>query len=1733
MSKISKLFTLFSVLFSIHLFSQNLLTNGDFESGGAGVGFAVPNYNLYNPGSGGTQPGNYIVSNNPTPLNNFFIPNIMDHSPGAGNNMLVVDASTTTNASFWSAVNNTTGLCGLDIGATYTFSYWVRTISSTTINIATQPDIIVNFTGATGTLITGSTRVGLPSQTWQQVLYSFVPTSTCVRINLVNSNTSGAGNDFAVDDIKVTLQKCLLPIFTQVAPICAGDALTPLPTTSNNGIVGSWSPALDNTMTSTYTFTPTPFAGPNLILNGDFSLGNTNFTTDYLYQPVANTIAKEYTVVANPTTWNNGFAACQGNGGANNFMVVNGSTVTNDRLWCQTVTVNPGETYQLSYFSQTLFSPSPARLEVQINGVSVGMNTLPAATCNWVNSSFSWNSGTNTTATICFYNRNIDLFGNDFSIDDISFMLQCADPIDMTIAVNPLPQVTGLTAVANAICTNDTATFNLIGTANATVSYTLNGGGTQNVVLNATGNATITVNSATIDQTIVLSSISLGTCMKALTNTLTITVGSPQVTSLAAAVNPICSNDTAIFNIVGTPNATVSYALNGGATQTVVLDTMGNGSVSVTSPTINPVIVLSSVSLGTCMRTLNNTSTITVSPSAQVTNLTSVASPICTNDTATFNIIGTANATVSYTLNGGAVQTVVLNATGNGTVTVASATADQVIVLSSVSLGTCMTPLTNTSTITVSPSPQVTNLTSVASPICTNDTATFNLVGTPNATVSYILNGTTTQTVILNATGNGTVSVASATVNQVIVLSSVSLGTCMTPLTNTSTITVSPLPQVTNLVAAVNPICTNDTATFNLVGTPNATVSYTLNGGATQTVVLNATGNGTVTVASATANQTIVLSSVSIGTCMTPLTNTSTITVSPLPQVTNLTSVASPICTNDTATFNIIGTANATVSYTLNGGTTQTVVLNATGNGTVSVASAAVNQVIVLSSVSLGTCMTPLTNTLTITVSPLPQVTNLAAAVNPICSNDTAIFNLVGTANATVSYTLNGGATQTVVLNATGNGTVSVASATANQTIVLSSVSIGTCMTPLTNTSTITVSLLPQVTNLTSVASPICTNDTATFNLLGTPNATVSYTLNGGTTQTVVLNATGNGTVSVASATANQVIVLSSVSLGTCMTPLTNTLTITVSPLPQVTNLAAAVNPICTNDTATFNLVGTANATVSYTLNGGATLTTVLDATGNGTVSVASATVNQVIVLSSVSLGTCMTPLTNTLTITVSPLPQVTNLTSVASPICTNDTATFNLVGTANATVSYTLNGGATLTTVLDATGNGTVSVASATVNQVIVLPSVSLGTCMTPLTNTLTITVSPLPQVTNLTSVASPICTNDTATFNIVGTANATVSYTLNGGATLTTVLDATGNGTVTVASATVNQVIVLSSVSLGTCMTPLTNTSTITVSPLPQVTNLTSVASPICTNDTATFNIVGTASATVSYTLNGAVQTVVLNATGNGTVTVASATANQVIVLSSVSLGTCMTPLTNTLTITVNALVSPEFIALTPICEGEIAPILQTISPTGINGTWSPPTVSNTVSADYTFTPNPGQCARPQVVSMQINKPTLTSIICVVGEPFSGNRTITVYASSEGFYEYQLDDGTPQNENIFQNVEPGTHTITVSDVNGCSASITKQVLILDYPKFFTPNNDSYNDYWNIIGLKDQPDAKIYIFDRFGKLLKQISSQSPGWDGNYNGEQLPSTDYWFTVDFVDINDNSSDQFKAHFSLKR
>lgn len=140
---------------------------------------------------------------------------------------------------------------------------------------------------------------------------------------------------------------------------------------------------------------------------------------------------------------------------------------------------------------------------------------------------------------------------------------------------------------------------------------------------------------------------------------------------------------------------------------------------------------------------------------------------------------------------------------------------------------------------------------------------------------------------------------------------------------------------------------------------------------------------------------------------------------------------------------------------------------------------------------------------------------------------------------------------------------------------------------------------------------------------------------------------------------------------------------------------------------------------------------------------------------------------------------------------------------------------------------------------------------------------------------------------------------------------------------------------------------------------------------------------------------------------------------------------------------------------------------------------------------------------------------------------NSISVIATGLGIYEYSLDGENYQSYPVFSNLEEGAYTVYIRDTNGCGV-ITVDAAILDYPRFFTPNGDGYNDVWRIKNLaRIDAKAKIYIFDRYAKLIVSFPANY-AWDGTRKGTQLPATDYWFLIEF-----SNGKNMRGHFHLTR
>jgi gliding motility-associated-like protein len=237
--------------------------------------------------------------------------------------------------------------------------------------------------------------------------------------------------------------------------------------------------------------------------------------------------------------------------------------------------------------------------------------------------------------------------------------------------------------------------------------------------------------------------------------------------------------------------------------------------------------------------------------------------------------------------------------------------------------------------------------------------------------------------------------------------------------------------------------------------------------------------------------------------------------------------------------------------------------------------------------------------------------------------------------------------------------------------------------------------------------------------------------------------------------------------------------------------------------------------------------------------------------------------------------------------------------------------------------------------------------------------------------------------------------------------------------------------------------------------------------------------------------------------------------------------------MTIQVLTQTTPMFTQVDPICIGSVLTTLPTTSNENITGTWTPP-LNNLATTTYTFTPDPFQCADQTTMTIVVNPISVLTIDATnLSEDFDANQMILVSATGgSGSYEYQLDGGDWQSNSLFEYVIGcQEHTVAVRDALGCSTIPETEVMIMEFPKLFTPNNDGYNDSWNIKCLRDDPTALVSIFNRFGKLLYEFKPSQSVWNGTFNGAMLSGTDYWFVVKYTN-NNGVEAQYRSHFSLR-
>jgi gliding motility-associated-like protein len=1430
-------------------------------------------------------------------------------------------------------VTNAGVITGVSLGnVTFTFTSSSTTCSNTTASVAVNAATVPTF-NPIATLCFGGIRPVLVNISTNGITGTWNPAIVNNTASGTYTFTPNAGQCATTTTLSITVTPPIVPTFPSIPAFCSGSTTPLLPTTSTNSITGTWNPAtVNNTTTANYTFTPgsAQCASPVTItvtvnppLSPAITCGvatNSSVTFNWTNVAGATNYAVTYTI-------NGGAVVNAGNISTNTLTVsglANNASVVITIVPSGTGCLTSGTATCVSLNCSSPITPSFNSIPAICSGS--GAPVLPTTSINGIPG--TWNPATvsnTTTGTYTFTPATG----------------QCATTATLTVTINPLTLPTF--ATIPAICSGATAPIlpttsinGIPGSWNpATVSNTTTG--TYTFTPANSQCATSTTLIVTVNPNITPSFSSIAAiCNGAVAPILPTT----SLNGITGTWNPAIVSNTTSGTYTFTPTAglcavttTLSVTVNpiiaptfasipafcSGATAPILPATSTNGIAGTWNPT-----TVSNTTSATYSFTPNAgqcASPITISVTVTPNNSPTITCGVPTLTSVIFNwnnILGATGYNVTYTINGGAV----INAgtLNTNTFTLNGLGANNSVNITILPVGTGCFTSSNATCVSLACSSPVTTTFANIPAFCSGTTAPI----LPTTSTNGITGTWTPATVSNTTTGNYTFVP--------------STGQCAT--SPTITITVNPI--ITPTFATIPAICSGTTAPILPVTSTNG-ITGTWNP-ATVSNITSGTYNFTP----------------SSGTCVVPITVTITVN----PNITPSFATIAPICSGAVAPIlpttsinGITGTWNpATVSNT----TTGTYIFTPTAGlcATTTSLTVTVNPIITptftqIPAFCAGPIITPTLPTTSLngitgtwnpsSISNTASGTYIFTPTAGLCATTTSMVvtvNPILTPTFAIITSICSGATAPILPTTSTNGIIGTWNpATVNNTTTGTytfTPSSGTCVVPIT----VTITVNPNITPGFSTIAPICSGATAPVlattssnGITGTWNpATVSNT----TTGTYIFTPTAGLCATTASLTVivNPIITPSFATIA----PICSGATAPILPTTSTNGITGTWNPSSISNTASgtyiftptaglcatsTSMVVTVNPIITPTfatipaICSGATAPILPTTSTNGI----SGTWNPTTVNNSTTGTYTFTPSSGTcvvpISVTITVNPNITPSFSTIAPICNGATAPILPTTSTNS---------------ITGTWNPSI-VSNTTTGNYVFTPTV--GQCAT--TKTITITVNPI--ITPTFNAISAICNGATAPI---------LQTTSNNGITgiwspATVSNTATGNYTFTP--------------NAGQCAT--SPTITVTVNPI--ITPTFATIPAICSGATAPI-LPTTSTNGISGTWNPA--TVDNTTTGTYTFTPTS--------------GTCVVP-TN-ITITVNPILTPTFNAIGPYCAGSTPPSLPTTSSNGITGTWNPAVVNTTVTSNYTFTSNAGQCASSTIKTIIINPlvtPTFTAVV------------------------------------------------------------------------------------------------------------------------------------------------------------
>jgi len=1380
--------------------------------------------------------------------------------------------------------------------------------SGVTICNGTSTNLSVNLTGAADWDVTyyinGANPTAVPNIASSPGLISVSP-STTTTYTLGNVTDGNGCSATGTGSYVVTVNSNPAANAGSNQSLCNGNSVT----------IGSSSVSGD-----TYSWTSNPSGFTSTVSNPSVSpTATTTYTLTETITATGCTKSNSVTVTVNPVPGNNAGVAksvCSGTSATIGAAATAGHTYswTSNPSGFTSTAANPSVTPTITT-TYTLVETITATGCSATNTVVITVNPIPTATisgsatiCSGVttnisialtgnaNWSVTYTNGT-TPTTVNGITASPEVIGvtpgttTTYTVTNVTDGAGCSatGTGSAVITVNPSPGNDAGTAAT--VCAGTAHTIGATSTAGHTYSWTSNPSGFTSTVANPSVSPTVTT-TYTLVETITATGCSA-------TNTVVITVNALPTATISGTAT-ICNGTATNLSVALTGKANWSISYTNGSTSNTVNAIATSPKVISVSPTSTVTYTVYNVTdANGCSNTGSGSAVITVNPlpTAALSGTTSICNGSSTN--LGVALTGATPWTVKYS-NGATTVTSGSLAGTSSTISVSpAATTTYTLVSVTDNNGCTNTTTSGTAVITVNPVPG--NNAGTSQAICSGSSVTLGAASTAGHTYSWVSNPSGFTSTVSNPSVTPTAT-TTYTLTETITATGCTAA-------NSVVITFHPKPTAT--ITGTASICAGSSTNLSvaLTGTANWSITYT--NGTTNTTISGIGSSPQAISVSPAATTTYTVTNVTDATtCSNSGTGSAVITVNPLPG--NNAGSAATICSGSSHSIGAAATAGHTYGWTSSpSGFTST-------SANPSVSPTATTTYTLVETITATTCSA--TNTVVITVNPLPTATISGTA--SICNGKSTNLSvaLTGGANYSINYT--DGTTTSTISGITASPELISVSPTTATTYTVTSVTDGNgCSNTGTGSAVITVNPLPG--NNAGSATSICSGSSTTIGAASTAGHTYSWTSSpAGFTSTV-------SNPSVSPTTTTTYTLAETITATGCSA--TNSVVITVNPVPG--NNAGANSSICTGSSITLGAASTGGHTYSWTSNPAGFTST----SSNPSVSPTATTTYTL--KETITATTCSS--TNSLTITVNPLPNA-NVGS-SSTICSGSSATIGNTAVGGDTYSWTSSPSGFASTVSKP------SVSPTTTTTYTLTEKITATGCTN--SNSVVITVNPLPAA-NAGSNQS-ICGSGSVTIGASSVSGDTYGWTSSPAGFTSTVSNPTVSPTVTTTYTLTEKV------TATTCTN--TNTVIVTVNAVPTATI--SGTTTICNGKSTNLSVAltGGANYSITYT-NGTTTSTVSGITSSPEIISVSPSTTTTYTVTSVTDGSgCSSTGTGSAVITVNPVPGNNAGTATSICAGSSTTIgaastaghtySWTSSPAGFTSTVSNPSVSPTVTTTYTL--------------------------------------------------------------------------------------------------------------------------------------------------------------------------------------